>query len=335
MDTIGIGLMGLGYWAADAYAPILAEIDGVRVTAVSARSDETFAQARELFGEDVNQHRDLADLAQDQAVDAVMAALPNRLHAEGALAAIDAGKPLFAEPPLGFDEGEIKRVLAAAEQAPAPVQTDLELRYVPVVQRVAEMASAGDLGSHLMATIRLWCDWGYGGGEWLEEAEDQGFFLWLGCWYVDVLDAVFGAGPERVSVTGGRAMNGNMVDHAWATMEYPRQRLGQFEFSLVAPDEQQITLTVTGTEREVEADLWTGELRSRGRGEEWERTVVPNSEPIHGFAGMRESITDFIASVRGGSQPRANLAVSRRVHAAALACVRSVETGETVAVEPL
>jgi predicted dehydrogenase len=181
-----------------------------------------------------------------------------------------------------------------------------------------------------MATIRLWCDWGYGGGEWLEEAEDQGFFLWLGCWYVDVLDAVFGARPERVSVTGGRAMNGDMVDHAWATMEYPGQRLGQFEFSLVAPEEQQITLTVTGTEGEVEADLWTGELRSRGRGEEWERTVVPNSEPIHGFAGMRESITDFIGSVRSGSQPRANLDVSRRVHAAAVACARSVETGETV-----
>jgi predicted dehydrogenase len=294
--------------------------------AVAARSEDTFEDARDFFGEDVHLRRDLADLAQDPAVDAVMAALPNRVHAEGALAAIEAGKPLFAEPPLGFDAAEIDEVFEAAEAGDAFVQTDLELRYVPAVQRIAEMAAAGDLGEHLMAKMRLWCDWGYGGMEWLDEAEDQGFFLWLGCWYLDVLDAVFEAEPERVSVMGGRAMNRGLIDHAWATLTYPEGRLGQFEFSLVAPEEQEITLTVAGTEGEASANLWTGEFRSRKRGEDWQRTVVPNSQPIHGFAGMRESIADFIECVRTGAEPRADLEVSRRVHAAALACARAAES---------
>jgi len=335
MESIGIGLMGLGYWATDAYAPVLAELDGAEVVAVSARSDETLAKARDLFGDHIAEHRELEALAQDPAVDAVMAAVPNRLHARAALAAIEAGKPFFAEPPLGFDEGEIRQVVTAAEDAGAFVQTDLELRYVPAVREVVEMASAGDLGEHLMATIRLWCNWGYGGLEWIEEAEDQGFFLWLSCWYLDVLDAVFGTAPERVSVMGGRAMNGSLIDHAWATLEYPGEQLGQFEFSMVAPEEQEITLTVAGTEGEVTADLWTGEFRSRMRGGDWQETVVPNSEPIHGFAGMRESITDFVECVRTGSKPRADLEVSGRVHAAALACTRSVESGEVVRVEAL
>jgi len=335
MNTIGIGLMGLGYWATDAYAPVLAELEGVEVVAVAARSDETFARARELFGDAIARHRDLQALAQDAAVDAVMAALPNRLHAQGALAAIEAGKPLFAEPPLGFDEAEIRAVLAAADSAGTLVQTDLELRCVPAVQRVAEMVAAGELGAHPMATIRLWCDWGYGGGEWLAEAEDQGFFLWLGCWYLDVLDAVFGTGPERVSVMGGRAMNGSMIDYAWATLGYAGDRMGQFEFSLVAPEEQEITLTVAGTEAQVKADLWTGQMWVKQRGADRYALAAPNSRPIHGFAGMRESIADFVECVRTGATPRANLDVSRRVHAAALACARSVETGETVRAEPL
>ncbi len=334
METIGIGLMGLGYWATDAYAPVLAEMDGVEVVAVSARSDETFAKARELFGNGIAEHRDLDALAQDPAVDAVMAALPNRLHAEGALAAIEAGKPLFAEPPLGFDADEIREVFLAAEDAEAFVQTDLELRYVPAVQQVAEMAASGEPGDNLMATIRLWCDWGYGGGEWLEEAEDQGFFLWLGCWYLDVLDAVFGAGPERVSVMGGRAMNGRMIDHAWATLEYPGERLGQFEFSLVAPEEQEVMLTVAGTEAQMKADLWTGQMWIKERGRDQYAMAAPNSKPIHGFAGMRESIADFVDCVRTGREPLANLEVSRRVHAAALACADSAESGKVEAVQP-
>lgn len=333
MPELRIGLMGPGYWAKEAYAPVLAELDGVEVVAVAARSDETFAKACQLFGDGITEHRDLAALARDPGVDAVMAALPNRLHAGGALAAIEAGKPLFAEPPLGFDAEEIGRVLSAAEDAGAFVQTDLELRYVPVVQRVAEMVAAGELGEDLMATIRLWCDWGYGGGEWLEEAEDQGFFLWLGCWYLDVLDAIFGAGPERVSVTGGRAMNGSMIDHGWAAMEYPGERLGQFEFSLIAPQEQEVTLTVAGTEAQVKADLWTGQMWVKKRGQRRYALAAPNSKPIHGFAGMRESIADFVECVRSGSEPRANLEVSRRVHAAALACARSAESRENVAVE--
>lgn len=327
MDTIGIGLMGLGYWATEAYAHLLDEIPEANVAAVAARSKDTFEDARDFFGDDVHLHRELADLAQDPAVDAVMAALPNRVHAEGALAAIEAGKPLFAEPPLGFDEAEIRAVLDAAEAGDAFVQTDLELRYVPAVQRIAKMAAAGDLGEHLMAKVRLWCDWGYGGMEWLEEAEDQGFFLWLGCWYLDVLDAVFGAAPERVSVMGGRAMNGSLIDHAWAMLQYPGERLGQFEFSLVAPEAQRITLMVTGTEGEAMCNLWTGQFWSRMRGESCRQMLVENSQPIHGFAGMRESIADFVHCVRTGSEPRANLDVSRRVHAAALACARAAESG--------
>ncbi len=333
VERIGIGLMGLGAWARDAYAPLLAEFDGVDVVAVCARSDATFAQARELFGDEIGEHRDLTGLAQDPAVDAVMAALPNRLHAEGALAVIDAGKPLFAEPPLGFDAEEVARVFAAADAAGACVQTDLELRYVPAVQRAAQLAASHELGDNLMATVRLSCDWGYGGGEWLDEAEEQGFFLWLGCWYLDVLNAVFEGAPERVSVMGGRAMNRGMVDHGWATLAYPGERLGQFEFSLVAPEEQEVTLTIAGTEAEVTADLWTGQMWVRRRGEPQYALAAPNSKPIHGFAGMRESVEDFLDCVRTGAEPRANLEVSRRVHAAALACARSAESGETVAVE--
>lgn len=334
MDTINLGLMGLGTWATDAYAPVLREREDARVVAVAARSEATFARARELFGDAITQYTEIEDLAADPALDAIMIALPNRLHTAAALTAIASGKHVWAEPPVGYDAAGIARVFAAAEASTAVFQTDLELRCTPVMGFVAQHVASGALGDALMAKIRLWCSWGYGGGEWQAEAEEQGFFLWLGCWYLDVLDRIFGAAPRRASVMGGRAMNGDLIDHGWATLEYA-QALGQLEFSLVAPEEQGITLSVGGTEGEIEADLWSGDCRWRRRGEQWQERAVPPSQPVHGFAGMRESIADFLACIRSGDRSASNLAASRRVHAAALACMRSAETGETVPVEPV
>jgi len=328
METLRIGLMGYGYWARDAYTPVLLQREDVRVVAVSARSDETLAAARERFGAEIATYHDFAELPVDPQVDAVMIAMPNRLHLAALEAAIGAGKPVFAEPPLGLDAAEIARAFELAEGARGIVHTDLELRCVPVLDVVAEALAAGSLGAPLMASMRLWTSWGYGGGEWQAEAEEQGFWLWLGCWYLDVLDAVFGAGPIRATVTGGRAMDGSLLDHGWASLHYPGG-IGQFEYSLVAPEEQMTTLRVTGPEGEIEADLWSGRYRMRARGEDWESGARPPSEPVHGFAGMRESIASFLATVRGDADPQANLAISRRVHQAALACAESERTEET------
>lgn len=327
MDTLRIGLMGFGYWARDAYTPVLLEREDVRVVAVGARSDETLEAARGSFGAEIATYHDFAELPADPHVDAVMMALPNRLHLRGLEAAVGAGKPVFAEPPLGFNANEIARAFELADGASAIVHTDLELRCVPVLEVVAEALAAGSFGAPLMATVRLWASWGYGGGEWQAEAEEQGFWLWLGCWYLDVLDAIYGAGPTRASVTGGRAMNGTLMDHGWASLHYPGG-IGQFEFSLVTPEEQVTTLRVTGPEGEIEADLWSGRYRMRTRGEDWLSGARPPSEPVHGFAGMRESIASFLAEVHGEADPRENLTVSRRVHQAALACAESEQTEE-------
>ncbi|MGC9317055.1 MAG: Gfo/Idh/MocA family protein [Armatimonadota bacterium] len=335
MGKVNIGLMGLGHWGREAYTPILKEHPAARVVAVAARSEETFAFAREQFGSEIAEHKQLGDLADDPSVEAVMIALPNRLHGAAVEAAVCAGKHVFVEPPLGFDAGEIGRVMEVASAADTIVQTDLELRYTPVLDFVAGKAASGELGEALMVQVSLWCGWGYGGLQWREEAEDQGFFLWLGCWYVDVIDRVLGSAPVRAGVIGGRAMNGDLMDYGWATLEYPGGNLGQFQMSLVAPVEQETTVRITGTEGELEADIWTGVCRWHRRGDQWREVSIPCAEPIHGFAGMRESIADFLECVRSGSRPRADLKVSRRVHEAAVACMRSDQTGQMADVEAL
>ena len=325
-ETIRLGLMGLGKWPREAYLPILEEMSGVRVAAVAVRSEATRQFAGEKFGAEVRLHDGWRELAADPKVDAVMVALPNERHGEAIEAAVAAGKHVFYEPPAGLNAAEVGRVFGAIEAAEGIVQPDLELRYLPVVQAVGELLVAGEIGRPMMASVRLRCNWGYGDGPF-RYAEDQGFFLWLGCWYLDVLDVVFEAEPVRASVTGGYAMNGRLMDYGFATLGYPDGRIGQFEFNLISGDRTEIVLQVAGTEGQIDAELETGSYRWRKRGEEPREGRAPSSQPAHGFVGMRESIADFVNAIRTGQPPRASLTVARRVHAAALLCAEAEARG--------
>ena len=100
------------------------------------------------------------------------------------------------------------------------VQADMELRCLPVMEAVGRLVREGAIGEVLMGKVRLWCDWGRD-GKWTPVGDAEGFWLWLGCWYLDVLDVVFGAAPRAAKVTGGRAMNGKMMDYGWANLTYP------------------------------------------------------------------------------------------------------------------
>jgi len=268
-------------------------------------------------------------------VQAVMIALPNHLHSEAIEAAAATGKHLFFEPPLGLTATEIRRALHALSFRGGVAQADMELRCLPVMDLVREQLQAETIGKPLMAKARLGCDWGYGGGEWVPEVESQGVFLWLGCWYLDLLDWVYKAAPTTASVVGGYAMNGRVMDYGCATLAFPDQRVGSFEFNLLAMEGTQITLWVAGTEGELEADLLSGGCRWRGRKQPWQEIRRPCSEPVHGFAGMRESISGFVTAVLHARRPRADVEACRRVHETALACTEAERQRKTVPIEPL
>ncbi len=335
MDTVRIGLIGLGDWPREAYVPTLQTIDEAQVVAVAARTEATHDYAREQFGEAITCYTDYNDLLADDAVDAVMLALPNPLHADATIAAAQSGKHLFFEPPIALHAMKAAEVLEALREAEGVVQIDHELRYVPVLQRALQMLEDGAIGDVRMAKMRLWCDWHYEGSEWLEEIQGQGFFLWLGCWYLDVLDAVFGYRPEKAWVTGGYDRSGDIMDYGCATLTYAGDRVGQLEFSLICPEGQETSLAILGSAGEIHADLWHGHLHWLQEAEDWQETEVPPAEPVYGFAGMRASINSFTRAILRGQPVRADIEVIKRVHEMAFTCHRSEKEKLCLTVKPL
>ena len=315
-----VGIIGFGQWTRQAYAPLLGEMPQVRVVAVSARSHTTRELAKGAFGAETKTFEDYHDLLNDSTVDVVLIALPNSLHAPALQAAATSKKHLFFEPPVAEDSETAMRVLDALAASGGVVQADLELRYLPVMDNVLELLQAGAVGEPLMAKIRLWCNWGYSGGAWYEEVQGQSFFLWLGCWYLDVLDCIFKQSAIQASVVGGHHSNGTLMDAGWASLAYSGGGIGQLEFNLVIPQETVIELSVACRSGEIIADLQTGRWRWRGEAGDWHPKHTPASTPAYGFVGMRESLQGFFETIQAGGTPRTDVDVMRRVQHAAQLC---------------
>jgi len=85
----------------------------------------------------------LDELLADE-LDGVVIATPSALHAEQAIAALEAGLPVFCQKPLSRTAGEARAVVEAARRADRLLAVDLCYRHLDAVARMRE-AEIGDV----------------------------------------------------------------------------------------------------------------------------------------------------------------------------------------------
>ena len=91
---------------------------------------------------------DYRELLASDDVDAVYIAVPHHLHEELYVAAIRAGKHLFAEKPFGIDLAACESILAAMEEKPdVLVRCSSEFPFFPAVQRIVDLLHDRAFGS--------------------------------------------------------------------------------------------------------------------------------------------------------------------------------------------
>ncbi len=195
MQTLSIGLVGLGRHGMRYARHLLDGIPGLALAAVSRRdvaAGEAFARET-----DVRFHADWRALVEDAAVDAVAVVTPHDLHTEPCLAVIAAGKALLVEKPLAgrLEDGEAIARAAAAARAPfiAVAQT---LRYEPGVRalRDALVSMGGPLAIHVLLRGE---DRNVGpDGAWRPRGHDGGALLDAGVHFFDLV-AFLGLGRVR------------------------------------------------------------------------------------------------------------------------------------------
>ncbi|TGD80533.1 Gfo/Idh/MocA family protein [Hymenobacter wooponensis] len=88
----------------------------------------------------------LEDLLSQPDLDAVVIATPSALHAAQSILALEAGKAVFCQKPLGRNAAEARAVVEAARQADKLLGVDLSYRHTAAMQRVYEVVQSGELG---------------------------------------------------------------------------------------------------------------------------------------------------------------------------------------------
>ena len=198
------GVLGTG-WIADKFVTALHESTRQVVQAVGSRSADGARRAADAFGASTA-HASYEALVADPEVDVVYVATPHHLHLPHALLAIEAGKHVLVEKPVGLDAGEAREIGEAAARAGVFCMEAMWSLFLPRFDVVRQLLADGVVGEPrvVLADMGEWFD----DGHRIMRAELAGGpMLDLGTYPVTLATWVLGA-PDEVVAVGTPAPNG-------------------------------------------------------------------------------------------------------------------------------
>lgn len=153
--TIGVGVIGVApgrSWAAVAHIPALKALPGFEVRALSTtRMDSAKAAAAEFgVAQAFDNH---VDLVNAPGVDLVAVTVKVPHHRELVLAALEAGKHVYCEWPLGNGLAEAEEMAALAKAKGVHAVVGLQARTAPVMNYVRDLVADGYVGRVLSTTL--------------------------------------------------------------------------------------------------------------------------------------------------------------------------------------
>jgi D-xylose 1-dehydrogenase (NADP+, D-xylono-1,5-lactone-forming) len=242
-------------------------------------------------------HGSYEELLADPEVDAIYNPLPNSLHVEWSIKALEAGKHVLCEKPMSRHPDEVDRAFDVAEREGRVLEEAFMWRHHPQVARTRELIAAGDIGDLRVIRAAFAFVAADPNDIRLQADLDGGGLMDVGCYCVSGCRTLASAEPVR-----GYAEyipGGNGVDVALAaTLRFPGDVVAHFDcgVSYLGGDQ----LEAVGSEGSVFLDdPWHGreaviELRRNGLVERIE-TGPANSYALE--------LADFEAAVRGEDPP--------------------------------
>jgi D-xylose 1-dehydrogenase (NADP+, D-xylono-1,5-lactone-forming) len=227
-QPLRIGVLGAAK-IARAFIAGVASSERVAVTTVASR-DLAKAQA---FADDTGLARALGSyeaLLADPDIDAIYNPLPNSLHAEWSIRAVEAGKHVLCEKPLAMSAAEARAMFAAATKYGRHLVEAYPYRSQPQTLKLEELIKAGAIGRVRLirssfgvyfddpTNIRLIPE--VGGGSLMD----------AGSYSVSLALLVAGDAPVRVHAMRGMAATGVDISMA-ATLEFASGIIAQISSS--------------------------------------------------------------------------------------------------------
>jgi predicted dehydrogenase len=154
MDKIRVGIIGAssGGWASIGHIPALQALPQFDLRAVGTSRRESARRAAEEYGA-AHAFDNYRDLVEHPEVDLVVVAVKVTDHHELVTAALEAGKAVYSEWPLGVDLAEAADLAARAEKAKVRTAIGLQARFSPEIRTARDLIADGYVGEVLGTTL--------------------------------------------------------------------------------------------------------------------------------------------------------------------------------------
>lgn len=295
---VRLGVLGAGAIAKYGLFAPLSRVGGIDVVAVGARDAGRAADyARENGIPRGDTYQALLD---DPEIEAVYVALPNSLHCEWTVKALEAGKAVLCEKPFASNEAEARIMAEAARRTGGILVEAVHWLYHPQSARMKELIEAGALGALREVRFRFLVPGKYFTPDDIRfsPALAGGATMDLGYYAISFLRYVAGE-PEIVSATATEFRPG--IDGAMkAEMRFPGGAVGHMDLSLNYDAEDFIIAAEIVGERG-RMILENPVHPSRGNGIEMEIDGVSTVEAPHERATYDWQALGFAANVRDGA----------------------------------
>jgi predicted dehydrogenase len=203
MKDLRIGVLGAGGrggLARRAHKPG----EGSKVVACCDLVDGILDRMKEWYGADVFNTKSAEELL-DQDLDAVMITTPDYLHEKHAVAALNAGIPVYLEKPMAITIKGCDRILTAAKKKKVKLFVGHNMRYMTIIRKMKALVDEGRIGE----VRSVWCRHfiSYGGDAYFrdwhsERSKSTGMLLQKGAHDIDVMHWLTGCNSTRVSAFG-------------------------------------------------------------------------------------------------------------------------------------
>jgi D-xylose 1-dehydrogenase (NADP+, D-xylono-1,5-lactone-forming) len=273
------------------------ESERADVVAVASRDDARAREYAELL-RIPRAHGSYEALLADPAVEAVYVSLPNAMHVEWTVRALEAGKHVLCEKPMDRRPQEVARAFDAAQRAGLVLSEAFMWRHHPQTRRVRELLDEGAIGE--VRLVRACFSFTVPAGApdvRLDAALDGGSLMDVGCYCVS--GARLAAASEPVSVLAERVAGASAVDVRFsAILRFDGDVLAILDCGLDVPARHE--LEVVGSQgRLVLADPW----HCRNPLISLERDGKPWFVELDAADSYRLQLDDVSAAIRGEHAP--------------------------------
>jgi predicted dehydrogenase len=292
MSDFRWGILGTG-GIAKAFAADLAHAQGHIVAAVGSRTMASAQEFADLYPTAIpfGSYEEL--VAAD--VDAIYISTPHIFHAENALLALNAGKPVLCEKAFTINAKESAAMIALARSKNLALMEAMWTRFLPHIQEIKKVISSGALGQiqTVIADHGQYIPYERAPRLW-EPALGGGALLDLGIYSITIADIALGSAKE---VHATATLTDKGVDlQTSISLTYNNGAHALLSCTMAA--RTAVTAMIAGDKARIEIDSpFYNPTSWRLITRDGEVTEYPNTYQGH---GLREEAIEFARVVRAG-----------------------------------